>query len=113
MEKEIRQRLQWVKLYEESGDAGLICRRCGISRPTLRKWWKRCQAQGINGLKSQSRRPHSSPSAKIGPDHEKLILELRSERNLGARCRGQRVVHPPRLEAGGFLPRAECGRRKL
>ncbi|WP_435370220.1 helix-turn-helix domain-containing protein, partial [Acinetobacter indicus] len=22
-------------------DAGLVCRRCGISRPTLRKWWKR------------------------------------------------------------------------
>lgn len=85
MEKEVRQRLQWVKLYEESGDAGLVCRRCGISRPTLRKWWKRYQVQGIDGLKSQSRRPHSSPSAKIGPDHEKLILELRGERNLGAR----------------------------
>ena len=85
MGKEVRQRLQWVKLYEESGDAGLVCRRCGISRPTLRKWWKRYQAQGIDGFKSQSRRPHSSPSAKIGPDHEKLILELRGERNLGAR----------------------------
>lgn len=85
MEKEGRQRFQWVKLYEESGDAGLICRRCGISRPALRKWWKRYQAQGVDGLKSQSRRPHSSPSAKIGPDHENLILELRGERNLGAR----------------------------
>lgn len=85
MEKEVRQRLQWVKLYEESGDAGFVCRRCGISRPTLRKWWKRYQAQGIDGLKSQSRRPHTSPAAKIGPDHEKLILELRGKRNLGAR----------------------------
>ena len=25
----------------------------------------------------------------------------------------QHVVHPPILEAGGFLPRAECGRKKL
>ena len=25
----------------------------------------------------------------------------------------QHVVHPPSLEAGGFLPRAECGRKKL
>lgn len=35
---QIQQRLQWVKLYETSGDARLVCRRCGISRPTLRKW---------------------------------------------------------------------------
>lgn len=83
--KEVWQHFQWVKLYEESGDAGLVCRGCGIYRPTLRKWWKRCQAQGIDGLKSQSRRPHSSPFAKIGPDPEKLILELHGERNLGAR----------------------------
>lgn len=57
MEKEVRQRLQWVKLYEESGDAGLVCRRCGITRSTLRKWWKRYQIQSIEGLKSQSRPP--------------------------------------------------------
>ncbi|EIC1821710.1 IS481 family transposase, partial [Escherichia coli] len=37
MNREIQQRLQWVKLYETSGDAGFVCRRCGISRPTLRK----------------------------------------------------------------------------
>ncbi len=28
-------------MYEECGDAGLVCRRCGISRPTLLKWAKR------------------------------------------------------------------------
>lgn len=65
--------------------AGLVCRRCGISRPTLRKWWKRYQAQSLDGLKSQSRRPHNSPAAKIGSEHEELILELRGKRSLGAR----------------------------
>lgn len=25
MDREIQQRLQWVKLYEQSGDAGLVC----------------------------------------------------------------------------------------
>ncbi|OEU71317.1 MAG: integrase, partial [Desulfovibrio sp. S3730MH75] len=85
MEKEIRQRLRWIKLYEESGDAGFVCRRCWISRPTLRKWWKRYQTHGVNGLKSLSRRPHNSPASKISPEHEDLILELRRERNLGAR----------------------------
>ena len=87
MEKEVRQRHQWIQLYYELGDAGLVFRRCGISRPTLRKWWKRYQVQSIDGLKSQSRRPHSSPSGKIGPDHEKLILELRGERVQMSTCK--------------------------
>ena len=36
MDGEIQQRLQWVRLYEETGNVGLVCRRCGISRLTLR-----------------------------------------------------------------------------
>ncbi|MDJ8008242.1 helix-turn-helix domain-containing protein, partial [Salmonella enterica] len=66
MNRETQQWLQWVKLYETSGDAGCVCRRCGISRPTLRKWWHRYLAQGIAGLESQSRRPKHSPSTKTG-----------------------------------------------
>jgi len=41
MNREIRQRLKWIKLYEETKNAGLVCRSCGISRPTLRKWLSR------------------------------------------------------------------------
>lgn len=85
MNREIQQRLQWVKLYETSCDAGFVCRRCGISRPTLRKWWRRYLAQGIAGLESHSRRPKHSPSTKTGAGEVALILELRSLRNLGAR----------------------------
>jgi len=85
MDREIQQRLQWIRLYNESGDAGFVCRRCGISRPTLRKWWCRYQAHGVDGLKSLSRRPHNSPNKKVGVREEQLILELRSTRNLGAR----------------------------
>ncbi|WP_260847436.1 helix-turn-helix domain-containing protein, partial [Shewanella algae] len=65
MDREIQQRRQWVKMYEECSDAGLVCRRCGISRPTLRKWAKRYKQFGIAGLESQSRRPHSSPDTKV------------------------------------------------
>lgn len=36
-----RTKLGWVRLYEEVGNAGVVCRRCGISRSTLRKWWRR------------------------------------------------------------------------
>jgi len=85
MNREIQQRLKWVKLYEESQDAGLVCRRCGISRPTLRKWWRRYQEQGVSGLESLSRRPKASPNQKLSDDIEKLILEIRRLRNLGAR----------------------------
>ncbi len=85
MDREIHQRLHWVKLYEKHGNAGFVCRRCGISRPTLRKWWARYQKLGIAGLESKSRRPHNSPATKVGSYEESLILELRQTRNLGAR----------------------------
>ncbi len=85
MDKQIRQRLTWVEMYSECGDAGFVCRRCGISRPTLRKWARRYAAQGVEGLVDQSRRPHNSPNKKIGKQEEQWILSLRAKRKLGAR----------------------------
>jgi transposase-like protein len=85
MNDEIKQRLTWVKLYEQTQDAGLVCRRCGISRPTLRKWWRRYQEHGEAGLRSLSRRPHQSPKQKVFEQDEQRILELRHTRHLGAR----------------------------
>jgi len=82
MDKQIRQRLVWVEMYSECNDAGLVCRRCGISRPTLRKWARRYAA---DGMVDQSRRPHSSPNTKIGTKEEQWILSLRRTRKLGAR----------------------------
>jgi len=55
----LRARLGWVRLFEQTKDAGLTCRRCGISRPTLRKWVRRFQEQGEQGLRSRSRRRHN------------------------------------------------------
>ena len=54
----LKARLRWVKHYEQSQNAALSCRRCGISKATLLKWWRRYQVQGESGLHSQSRRPH-------------------------------------------------------
>jgi transposase InsO family protein len=76
-------RLGWIRLYEQLGDAGLVCRRCGISRPTLRKWWRRYQAEGIVGLEERSRRPRRAAGRKIFAEQETLILELRRSRQLG------------------------------
>jgi transposase InsO family protein len=76
-------RLGWIRLYEQFGDAGLVCRRCGISRPTLRKWWRRYQGEGIAGLEEHSRRPHRTAGRKIFAEQETLILEVRRTRQLG------------------------------
>jgi len=65
MNREEKKRLVWVKLYGQTKDAGLTCRRCGISRPTLRKRFRRYQEQGEAGLRSQSCRPIRSPLKKV------------------------------------------------
>lgn len=76
-------RLIWVKTYERSGDAGLTCRRCGVSRPTLRKWWRRYQSEGEAGLLDRSRRPRRSPARKVSQAEEERIIKLRRSRKLG------------------------------
>jgi hypothetical protein len=50
MERRLRMRLQWGRLYEETGDAGRVCRRCGTSRPTLRKM--RCRSSSLTKCRS-------------------------------------------------------------
>lgn len=85
MDKGTRRRLKWVLMYQGLGDAGLVCRRCGISRPTLRKWVRRYQASGESGLVERSRRPNHSPRQKIFGAERELILSLRQDRNIGAR----------------------------
>jgi hypothetical protein len=37
MEPKVKMRLGWVQMYQRTQNAGLVCRRCGICRPTLRK----------------------------------------------------------------------------
>ena len=82
-EETLRARLLWVKMYQQNGDAGLTCRRCGISRPTLRKWTSRYQEAGLEGLKSQSRRRKIPQVTTMTPEHEHILLEMRRTRHLG------------------------------
>lgn len=79
----LRARLSWVLMYEDTGDAGLTCRHCGISRPTLRHWWNRYKELGKEGLRSQSRARTRPPKPKLTEERQKLILELREKRKLG------------------------------
>jgi transposase-like protein len=84
MDHQKQSRLLWVKMYLDIQDAELVCRRCGISRTTLRKWLKRYNELGEEGLTGVSRSPHCSPNTKIIDETIELIKTLRA-RNLGAR----------------------------
>jgi transposase-like protein len=53
------------------------------SPPTLRKWWRRYQAEGEAGLETRSHRPQHSLGRKVFADEEALILCLRRERKFG------------------------------
>lgn len=85
MDRFQKTRLGWIELYQEVKDAGIVCRRCGISRQTLRKWLKRYEESGVAGLIELSRKPHNSPATKVMARQEELILSLRNERKLGVR----------------------------
>ena len=85
-----RLRPKRIAAYRELGDAGAVRRRFGISRPTLRKWLRRHDAEGEAGLRERSRRPLRSPARKVGLAEEGLILGglilgLRRDRRLGAK----------------------------
>lgn len=84
MGDENRKRLRWIQLYEELGNAGTACLRCGISRPTLGKWWRRYLEHGLTNLQDESSRPKTSPSRKVQPEYEQQIADLR-KRKLGHR----------------------------
>ncbi len=84
MTHKIKARLEWVKLYEETRNSGFVCRRCGISWPTLRTWWGRFQKIGEAGLIELSRRSHHSPNRKVLAKEIGWISELR-KRRLGSR----------------------------
>jgi transposase InsO family protein len=81
----VRRRWAWIAAYQELGDAGAVCRRFGISRPTLRKWLQRYGADGDAGLTERSRRPRQSPARKVGESEAELIVRLRRERRLGVK----------------------------
>ncbi|MDC7225958.1 MAG: IS481 family transposase [Spirochaetales bacterium] len=85
MNKQMKARLQWVEYYLQVNDAGLTCRRYGISRPTLRKWVARYKENGVTGLESNSRRPKNSPNQKLTEKTIEIISSMRKKSNLGNR----------------------------
>ena len=48
---------------EVTGNVSLTCRYYGITRQAFYVWLRRYQAEGLEGLRERSRRPHVSPNA--------------------------------------------------
>lgn len=74
-----------------------LCRRFGISRPTGYKWIRRYRAEGLAGLEDRSHAPHSCPHAT--PEYVvQRILEIRDQRDWGARKIRRKLEDDPRIE---------------
>src|SRR5258708_1918861 len=84
------QRAQFVVAVGRKEKAFIqICKDFSISRPTGYLWWKRYQAEGVDGLQEKSRKPHQSPG-KTKPEVEERVVELRTHRpDWGARKLGK------------------------
>ena len=98
------------------------------SRNTVRKWHRRWQQVGYQGLRELSRRPHYSPNA-TPPEERKNLVELRrTYKRLGAEaiiaieglCRSPRTIRKIWREEGissrcrrkKRAPSRTCGRSK-
>jgi transposase InsO family protein len=85
MDIDAKRRTRWLALYIKSHSAAMVCRRCGISAPTLRKWVRRYISGGLMALESRTHRPIHSPGRKLRSREVRVIDELRRSRNIGAR----------------------------
>jgi hypothetical protein len=85
MDSKAQLHLNWIKLYKQLNHAGKVCEHYGISRFTLRKRYKRYELLGEAGLYDLSSIPKNFPLQKRNEIDENLIINLRKERNLGAR----------------------------
>ena len=80
----IEARKRVIETYLETGSIRKTARLWGTSRGVVRKWVRRYESRGEEGLKDLSRRPHYSPR-KTCEDMEKKVWELRKDTGYGKR----------------------------
>lgn len=85
MGSKVQLRLNWIRLYQQLNNASKVCEHYGISRFTFRKWHKRYEALGEDGLYDVSSRPTTFPLQKRREIDENIIIAMRKNRKLGAR----------------------------
>jgi transposase len=69
---------------EVSGNVAATCRYYGISRQCYYGWLRRYEANGLEGLKDRSSRPHRSPRLTQAEVIEKIVW-LRKHYHFGRR----------------------------
>jgi transposase InsO family protein len=62
-----------------------VCEDFGISRPTLDKWLKRYEEEGVEGLRDRPRAPHQHPNAVDADTEEMLVTFRRNNPHRGPR----------------------------
>jgi len=82
----MEQRLEFVREYEsELFTMSELAAQYGISRKTAYKWLERYDADGVDGLRDHSRRPHQSPQATAPELVERLMAVRRRHPRWGAK----------------------------
>ena len=74
LERRAQRRLAVLRHVEEvSFNVAATCRYYGISRQCYYGWLRRYQADGLDGLKDRSSRPHNSPRVTQAEVIEKIV----------------------------------------
>jgi len=104
LERRAQRRLGVLRHVEEvSGNVAATCRYYGISRQCYYGWLRRYEADGLDGLKDRSSRPHHSPRMTQAEPRQwqwatRCPLPLSEHvadefRGVGVPIRGRPVVH--------------------
>ena len=87
-------RLTLVTRVESGKAVAHVAAEMGVSRPTAYKWWRRWQAEGVDGLADRSSRPRSCPH-QTPPEIEAQVIELRQALKRGPARLAPLVGLPP------------------
>ncbi|BCL30935.1 hypothetical protein GCM10017557_57940 [Streptomyces aurantiacus] len=64
LDREAKRRLAVIRHVEEvTGNVAMSCRYFGISRQAYYSWYRRYQAEGVEGLRTRSKAPKTCPNA--------------------------------------------------
>jgi transposase InsO family protein len=85
------------RVLEEGWSPSAAAEAAGVARATVYKWVHRFEAEGPEGLRDRSSRPHRIPR-QVAPSIEQRVLGLRRSRKLG----------PHRLSGVLGVPRSTC-----
>ncbi|WP_432520660.1 IS481 family transposase [Kineococcus sp. SYSU DK006] len=88
-------RLLIVQRHQQGWAQAHIAAAMGISRKCVRTWITRYAAEGLDGLRDRSSRPHRSPTRTPG-DIEARIIELRTRERCGPDELGAQLGLPAR-----------------